>query len=119
MGFRRRLIPSREHVRFGEQQVAGEDEGGVLVSAGDELEEQVGGVPARTADQVTGLCWQARMAGLLASCRAVAACPGAVTVIPRAHTLAAVVSGNLHGHQSPLGQLSGHHDGIITYISGS
>src|ERR1700722_15820276 len=29
----------REHVRFGERQVAGEDQGGVLVSGGDELEE--------------------------------------------------------------------------------
>lgn len=35
---------SREQVRFGERQVGGQDQRGVFVAAGDELEEQVGRV---------------------------------------------------------------------------
>ena len=35
---------SRQQVRFGERQVRGQDQGGVFVAAGDQLEEQVGGV---------------------------------------------------------------------------
>ena len=35
---------SRQQVRFGERRVRGQDQGGVFVAAGDQLEEQVGGV---------------------------------------------------------------------------